>query len=126
MELLVRSSASFEEDLSAIDGHTRSALVDRLNGLLADCLCNREGFCSLLLSPEDLRLKHGLCSSLSLLPLEKGLSAILTLDEDPVFDQVVVTLIRLVQESDASKVFGEVLRSLHCDLIDEDREAERA
>jgi len=117
MELLFRSSASFEDDLSLLDGASRSGVIDRMNALFPDYLCSRDSFCSLLENPSDQMLEGGLCSSLSVLPLGNGLSVILTIDDDPIFGQVIITLIRLVPVSESSRVFNEVQRMLHCTLM---------
>jgi hypothetical protein len=114
MELLFRSSASFENDLTLLDKTSRSDAVDRMNALFPDYLCNRDSFCSLLENPEDALLDGGLCSSLSALPLGNGRSVILTIDDDPIFGQVIITLIRLVSASETSRVFKEVQQMLRC------------
>jgi hypothetical protein len=116
MELLFRSNASFENDLSLLDAPSRRDAVERMNALFPDYLCNRDSFCSLLENPGDTLLEGGLCSSLTVLPLGNGLSVILTIDDDPIFCQVIITLIRLVPASESSVVFNEVREMLNCAL----------
>lgn len=112
MELLFRSGASFEHDLSLLDGKDRTAAIDRMNSLFPDYLCNRDSFCSLLENADDPLPADCFCSSLSVLPLGNGRSLILTIDDDPIFGQVIITLIRLVPASESARVFREVRQAL--------------
>jgi hypothetical protein len=117
MELLFRSSASFEDDMSRLEEGERTALIRKMNELFPDYLCDRDSFCSLLESPHDPGLKHGFCSSLSILPITGGLSLILTIDDDPIFDQTIITLIRLIEASESSRIFHEVQERLQCSYL---------
>jgi hypothetical protein len=114
MELLIRSGASFEEDLSLLCAADRSALIARMNELFPEYLCNRDTFCTLLLTPDDGLLAGGFCSSLSMLPLAGSRTLVLTIDDDPIFDQVIITLIRLVPADQALRALREAHEALHC------------
>jgi hypothetical protein len=57
--------------------------------------------------------------------LEK-LSLILTVDEDPIFGQVVFTLFRVVKQNELNRAYQSVAKSLYQELNDSDREIAQA
>lgn len=118
MELLFRSCAPFEDDLSRLGEAGRAGVIKSLNELLPGYLRDRDSFCSLLESPDGAMLGDGFCSSLSILGLPGGMSVVLTIDDDPIFDQVIVTLIRLAPAHESVQVYREVKRALHRSLQD--------
>jgi hypothetical protein len=58
-------------------------------------------------------LKRGLESSLRTARVGNDIRIILAVDEDPIFEQVLVTLLRVVRHKDLKKAFGSVAERLY-------------
>lgn len=113
MQLLFQSTHEFEQDLAALSEHERGPIIDRINAQCPNFACDRDSFLSLVHQPCKIPLADRCCSSLYIMPAEYHNAIILTLDEDPIFDQFIVTLIRLVPESASIEEFQNVARALY-------------
>jgi hypothetical protein len=65
---------------------------------------------------------NGYESSLYTLKVSYQLRLILSVDEDPIFGQVIFTLFRVVKHDDLDKAYRGVAESLYQDLLYRDRE----
>jgi len=112
MELLFESTKSFEKELSKFSGSTKNKIVEKLN-----CYCS-------LLESEDkslfyknayqpIRFKGRSDSSLYALKIDRDIRIILTVDEDPIFEQIIITLLHVVRHSSLDKVFKGIAESLY-------------
>jgi len=63
--------------------------------------------------PYIFNLKGGLDSSLYLVKVDEDNRMIATVDDDPIFDKVSLTLFRLVNNKDAERVYKEVGEELY-------------
>lgn len=63
-------------------------------------------------------------SSLYSLRIDKKIRVIFTIDEDPIFDRTLITLFRVVNAEDASKVYISVAKSLYQDFMVENQDTE--
>jgi hypothetical protein len=63
-------------------------------------------------------------SRFTLLPLKisQTLSVILTVDEDPIFGQIIFTLFRAIQHSNLDKAYKSVAEALYQDFLRQDQE----
>ena len=69
---------------------------------------------------------NGYESSLYVLKVLEKLSVILTIDEDPIFDQYIVTLFRAVKQDKLNRAYQSVAESLYQELTHTDREIVQA
>lgn len=69
---------------------------------------------------------NGYESSLYVLSVSPRLRIILTVDEDPIFGQVVLTLSRVIDHADCNKTYRAVAQSLYADLHHPDWETAQA
>ena len=113
MKLVFEVNAAFEKDLKRLDPKDIHRIVYKINT-----------YCSLLQKQPALFFKYakrplmpylakGLKSSMYTLRIDKDVRVILTVDEDPLFNQIIVTLIRVVRHNDLNKTFGSIAESLY-------------
>lgn len=118
MQLVFHASSLFEDDLARLSQGERNTVVGTINEVFHRIACEGEASCSLILKPEELKLRSGCCSSLSVLPVDADRSVIFAIDEDPIFDQLIISLIRVVSPDKVRAAYREAARwlySLHTD-----------
>jgi hypothetical protein len=79
---------------------------------------NRPQFFSELYQPLPIHLKGGLGSSLYSLRVDVDTSIILTVDEDPIFGQTVVTLFRAVPRGEEQRAYRSITHLLYGGQLD--------
>jgi mRNA-degrading endonuclease RelE of RelBE toxin-antitoxin system len=122
MEVLIESTKSFEKDLDKLSRQEKTVAVKKINDC-ASLFPNRksDGYRKLRQIPLSLGL-NGYESSLYTLKVSQKLSIILTVDEDPIFGQVIFTLFRVVEHDDLSKAHQGIAESLYQEMLYHERE----
>jgi mRNA-degrading endonuclease RelE of RelBE toxin-antitoxin system len=122
VDVLIESTKSFEKDLDMLSEDKKAITVKKIN----DCVSffpNHKSDGYQKLSPPPLSLElNGYESSLYTLKISHQLGVILTVDEDPIFDQVIVTLFRVVQYDDLDEGYQGVAKSLYQEILHHHRE----
>ncbi|MEY2979149.1 MAG: hypothetical protein RLZZ435_3288 [Cyanobacteriota bacterium] len=122
VDVLIESTKSFEKDLDKLSGDEKIAAVTKIN----DCASlfpnqKSDGYRKLRRIPLSLGL-NGYESSLYTLKVSQKLRVILTVDEDPIFGQVIFTLFRVVKHDDLDKTYRGIAESLYQEILHHDRE----
>jgi hypothetical protein len=117
VDVLIESTTDFEKDLDLLGEDYKAVIVEKIN----DCAnlfpiqkSNVYGKLHHLPLPASL---NGYESSLYMLKISEELGVILTVDEDPIFGQVIFTLFRAVQHDDLAQAYSAVAESLYQDLF---------
>ena len=97
MDLIFHSTESFEQDLQQFDDIARQKVITHLNDVAQAFIDDKKTFAKLARKPYPIEMLNGYDSSLYAVRIAPNFRAILTVDEDPLFNQVIVTLIRIVQ-----------------------------
>ncbi|MEH2175257.1 hypothetical protein [Nostoc sp.] len=125
MDVLIESTKSFEKDLGRLSEDEKAVAIKKIN----DCASlfptkKAEIYHKLhrLALPLDI---NGYESSLYTLRVSQKLRVILTVDEDPIFGQVIFTLFRVVKHDDLDKAYKSVAESLYQGLLHHNRETAR-
>ncbi len=113
MQLLFQSTLAFEEELSSLSESERIDIIETLNTVCPNFICQKASFLTLVHQPKEIPLTNSCCSSLYVMPAGVDKVIILTLDEDPIFDQLIITLIRLVPASESTDVYMDVAQTLY-------------
>ncbi|MUG93692.1 hypothetical protein F7734_15200 [Scytonema sp. UIC 10036] len=125
MEILIESTKEFEQDLEAFSQPDRSVIVNNMNQYFQRILNDRkylshtnylEQFRKINLNNYD--------SSLYSLRLSPAIRVIITIDEDPIFDRIIITLYRVVSAVEASEAYTAVANSIYKYLILDNQEAD--
>jgi hypothetical protein len=122
VNILIESTHHFETDLSSLTEGEKEQTIQEIN-TCAELFPAQKAYVYRQLHhlplPSDL---NGYNSSLYTLKVSQTLSVILTVDEDPIFGQVIFTLFRVIQPNDLDKVYKTVAESLYQDLLHQNRE----
>jgi hypothetical protein len=70
-----------------------------------------------LYRPHAIKLKNGLTSSLYVLRVDSDIRIILAVDEDPLFNRVIITLFRVVTREKLESAFDSVAKLLYRDQL---------
>ena len=111
--MLFQSTLEFEQDLTALRESERAGIIEKINGECPNFVCEKASFLTLVYQPREIHLTDTCCSSLYVMPAGLDKVIILTLDEDPIFDQLIITLIRLVPAPASTEVYMEVAQTLY-------------
>lgn len=122
MDILIESTKNFEKDLDGLSSDEKAIAVEKINQCTEQFSTHKADVYHALhrhaLAPE----LNGYESSLYILEVSPELSAILSVDEDPIFGQVIFTLFRVVQRGDLDKAYQDVAESLYRDIFQRDRQ----
>lgn len=97
MDLIFESTAEFEADLAQFPQKVRNQVIRKTN--LLESLAQGH-LPSQLCKPIQPKLLSGLASSLYVMRVDPYLRIILTVDRDPLFDQLTITLLQIVRHDD--------------------------
>lgn len=126
MEILIESTKEFEQDLEAFTKPEQSDLIKEMNQYFQGFLHQQEFLFQngCLQQLKKIQLNNNYDSSLYSLSINSEIRVILTIDEDPIFDRIIITLFRLVESAKASEAYSDVAKSLYKNLILDSQEVE--
>lgn len=116
-DILIESTEGFETDLLSLTETDRSMAVQEINICVGQLKRGRENLYDQLAT---LSLGSELTdydSSLYVFSISQQLRVILSIDEDPIFDQVIVTLYRVVGSDEVEQAYQDVATVLYQDLV---------
>jgi hypothetical protein len=125
VDVLIESTRSFEKDLGRLSAEEKAATVKKINDCASLFLTKKADIyrkLHRLALPLDI---NGYESSLYTLRVSQKLRVILTVDEDPIFGQVIFTLFRVVKHDDLDKAYKSVAESLYQELLHHNQETAR-
>ena len=113
MSILFQSSDKFENDLKSFQAKDREKIISKINFYCSGADVDPTLFRQHAYRPIQIFLPSDLKSSLYTLRINKDLRVILTLEDDPLFDQTIVTLLRVVRHDSLEKAFRGIAGSLY-------------
>jgi len=117
MGLEFLTTAAFQEDLNQLNAPSRTRVAQSIDRRGQLAMTHRDVFHKGLMRPGVKKLAGGLDSSLYVLPVGKDLRVILALDDDPIFDRTIVTLLRVVQRDKAEDAYKTTARALYSERL---------
>jgi hypothetical protein len=108
-----RSIESFERDLEELEGPERQRVIDAINAKSTLWLKDRRKAEKEFLRPYRFLLRGGLESSLYEIRVGKERRVILTVDDDPIFGRVIVTLMRVLPKGERKAAYDELAKLLY-------------
>ncbi len=114
MDILIESTSRFEQDLSSTSEGEKELAIQKIN----DCAAlfpehKSNAYRKLRRLPLNI---SGYDSSLYTMRISPKSRIILTIDEDPIFGQVIFTLFRVANQDDFNKAYQGVVESLYKDM----------
>ena len=116
MNLVFHSTETFEQELQQFDAAVQKCIVQRINEVAQAFLMDRQLFSQQARKPYNIPMYNGFDSSLYSIVVKPDLRVILTVDEDPLFDQAIVTLLRVVKRPDLYTTYTAVAQALYRNL----------
>ena len=108
MELVVEHTKEYKEDIRQVTVEERKVIDTKISAMAGSLLNGKTAFFDQASKPYIFKLKHGAESSLYVLRVGNNQRAIASVDEDPLFDKINLTLYRLVDRDKADEVYKEV------------------
>ena len=113
MTIRFESTKKFEKELGKFPSKIKSQIVLKLNQYSQLLESKPQDFYNHAYQPIQLKLTGDNESSLYALRVNKDIRIILTVDEDPLFDQILITLLHIVRHSNLNKVFNGIAESIY-------------
>jgi hypothetical protein len=114
MELVFHDTESFQADWKLLDASEQARLGTELNDCCQFLLYDSASFDRSVKNIQQ-RLAGGIDASMYVLPVEDW-RIIFTMDEDPMFGQLIVTLLRVVRPDDLEQAIASLIQLLYRDL----------
>ena len=113
MNILFESIKKFEKELSKFPQKEKEQIILKLNKYSQLLNSDTREFYKHACQPLKLHLVDGDESSLYVLQVSHDVRIIMTIDDDPLFDQILITLLHVVRHSNLEKVFKSIAESLY-------------
>ncbi|MGH2414851.1 MAG: hypothetical protein ACRDEA_14400 [Microcystaceae cyanobacterium] len=122
VDVLIESVKAFEKDLSRLSENEKTATLKKINDCASLFPTQKADVYRHLRRLPLSSVLNGYESSLYTLRVSPKLRIILSVDEDPIFGQVIFTLFRAVQHDDLKRAYKGVAESLYQELFPQNRE----
>lgn len=123
MDILIESTRQFEKDMSNLTNKERLYVVNQINDYVNSFSEHKKVlYQKLRRIPLNIPNLDKYDSSLYTMRIGKDLRIIITIDEDPIFEQIIFTLFRVVKFKDLRKAYLGIAESLYQDLKRENKE----
>lgn len=116
MDVRIDISKGFDKDLGRFSSQEQFVVKNKLNYLI-DVIKSGTSSNQLLYRLHKIQLIGNLESSLYILKVNKDIRIILTSESDPLFDEHILTLLKIVRHGDLDKSFKSITESLYQSLI---------
>jgi len=120
MDVLIESTKRFEKDIAKLSEREKETAIRKINGCAELFIIDKPNVYRKL-KPLRIHL-NSYDSSLYTMKISLKLIVVLTIDEDPIFGQVILTLFRLVTHDDFNNAYQGVVESLYQDMHHQERE----
>ncbi len=124
MDIIIESTKEFEQDLENFSNTEKFKIIKKLNRYVELISTDKKMFYQNSTQLRNIRLNKNYDSSIYSLKINEKIRIILTIDDDPIFDQTVITLFRVVKAEDAPKAYNSVAEFIYQDFTVENQELE--
>ena len=112
MEVIFQHTNQFEKDLKKVSPDEKEKVVKQINRMAEYFSSDKNSFFKYA-HRAQVTLRNGLESSLYIMRVGLKLRILFTIDDDPIFDQRIFTLLRLAKHDDYDKAFSQLAESLY-------------
>ena len=113
MEIKFDITRPFEKDLKKLGAREKDRVVVAIDRYAATFDSVLDVSTQHIYRPHKINMPEGLESSLYVLRVSSQIRVILTIEEDPLFDQKIITLFRVVKHDDMERAFNSIAESLY-------------
>lgn len=122
VDVLIESTQKFETDLDQLHDDEKVATIQKINDC-ASLFPSQKAEVYQKLRRLPISGLNGYESSLYILKISQKLRVILAVDEDPIFEQMIFTLFRVVSRDSLDKAYQGIAKSLYQEILHADQEA---
>lgn len=122
MDILIESTKNFEKDISKLSSDDKADTVKKINDCASQFSTQDAHVYRELHRPPLASGLNGYESSLYTLDVSENLRVILSVDEDPIFEQVIFTLFRVVNPDNLGKAYQDVAEALYQEILHHNQE----
>ena len=119
MEYLINSTKQFEKDINKLQKTEANKVISKLN-MFINYLKEGKRVDHLISKVPNIILKFQFSSSLYIFRADLKIRAILSIESDPLFDQKIITLYRIIKHDELERAINSVVNSLYQSMIDND------
>ena len=116
MNLMFNLTEDFENDLQKFDEATCAKITERVNLVAQEWMNDKKAFARHARRPCAVKFGNGYESSLYAVRVDPNVRLLLTIEDDPIFDQIIVTLMRVVGRAELRESYNTVSEALYCNL----------
>ena len=118
MELIFESTKKFEKELAQFQNKEKKKIIEKINSICSLLETKRQNFFKRVYKPLMIKLLNQQDSSLYTLRINKDIRVVLTVDDDPIFDQIIISLLHVVRHDAIKNVYQGIAESLYQYQID--------
>lgn len=115
MEIIYNITKPYEKDFKKLSSLHQSQVVKKVNQYMPLYLTDKNSFHRVALKPHFIKivLKNNYEPTLLILRVNRDIRLFFTIDEDPIFDQLIITLLRIGKHSDLNNIYKGLAESLY-------------
>lgn len=123
MDILIESTKDFEKDLEQFTDTEKFRIIKEMNRYFELLSSENNSFYQNSEQLRNIKLNHSYDSTIYSLKINETQRIILTIDDDPIFGCILVTLFRIVNAEDAQKAYNAIAEFIYQDFtVDENLE----
>ncbi|NET02388.1 MAG: hypothetical protein F6K62_09165 [Sphaerospermopsis sp. SIO1G2] len=122
MDILIESTKDFEKDLEQFTDAEKFKIIKEMNSNFELLSSNSNSFYEHSEQLRNIKLNHDYDSTIYCLKINNERRVILTIDDDPIFDCILITLFRLVEHKNAQQAYNAVAEIIYRDFTVEEKQ----
>ncbi|MEA5550259.1 hypothetical protein VB713_04550 [Anabaena cylindrica UHCC 0172] len=123
MDILIESTKDFEKDLERFSDTEKFKIIKEMNRNFELLSSENNSFYQHSEQLRNIKLNHSYDSTIYSLKINDQQRVILTIDDDPIFGCILVTLFRIVKMEDAQQAYNAIAEFIYQDFtVDENQE----
>ena len=122
MDILIESTKDFETDLEKFTDTEKFKIIKEMNSHFALLSSHNHSFYEHSEQLRNIKLNHDYDSTIYCLKINPERRIILTIDDDPIFGCILITLFRLVDTVNAQKAYNAVAEMIYQDFTVEENQ----
>jgi hypothetical protein len=122
MDILIESTKDFEKDLEKFTDTEKFKIIKEMNQNFELLSSDNNSFYEHSEQLRNIKVNHDYDSTIYCLKINDDRRIILTIDDDPIFGCMLITLFRLVNRENAQQAYNAVTEIIYQDFIVEEKQ----
>jgi hypothetical protein len=122
MDILIESTKDFEKDLERFTDTEKFRIIKEMNRNFELLSSENNSFYEHSEQLRNIKLNHDYDSTIYCLKINDQQRVILTIDDDPIFGCILITLFRIVNHENAQKAYNAVAEMIYQDFTVEENQ----